>query len=397
MASSKDENEGQYKNVIELVDVVLRNGISKRASDIHFEPDRNAFNVRFRIDGFLYPVESFEKRAQEEIISRIKVLARMAIMERRFPQDGHFEASDGKKVYNVRVSTFPTLYGEAVVLRLLNREDVLVDFNSLGFEDDQLEIVKEIISSPYGMCIVTGPTGSGKTTLLYSILNALNKSETNIVTVEDPVEFQMNQVRQMQIAENIGLDYPKALRVIARQDPDVVMLGEIRDSQTIQMAVQTALSGVLMFTTFHTFDVAGLVIRLMEMGVPRSVVSHIIIGVISSRLVRKICPTCSAPYTVSDFEKNMLKETGVEGGFKKGKGCENCHETGYLGQTGIFEIVQFDEEIKSYIMEEKAFSGMLDLIRKKKIKTLWEAAMFKVKNGITTLDEVVRVIGHPRK
>lgn len=396
MPSQQQTSGKQYKNVTELVDSVLRDAIQKRASDIHFEPGRNSLGVRFRIDGFLYPVEAFEKRLQEEIISRIKVLAKMAIMERRFPEDGHFELYDGEKLYNVRVSTFPTLYGEAVVLRLLNRQDVLVDFDMLGFEYDQLDTVTKIISSPYGICMITGPVGSGKTTFLYSVLNKLNRPDTNIVTVEDPIEFQMSNVRQLQIRENIGLDYPKALRSLARQDPDIVMVGEIRDSDTVQMAIQTALSGVLMFTTFHTFDVPGLIIRLIEMGLPRSVIAHTLIGVISVRLVRKICNFCSAQYVLNDFEKNLVKDSQKNANFQKGQGCEHCAKSGYLGQTGVFEVVAFDDELRSYLLEEKPISEISVLLKKKGVISLWGAALNKVASGITTFDEVLRVIGHPK-
>lgn len=390
-----EESAGrQYKNVTDLVDSVLRQAIKRRASDIHFEPARNSFGIRFRIDGFLQPVEVFEKRGQDEIISRIKVLANMEIMEKRFPQDGHFEIYDeGGKIYNLRVSTFPTTFGEAAVLRLLDRKDAMMDLTSLGFEFNQLEVVKKIIALPYGMCLITGPTGSGKTTLLYSILKTLNSPHGNIVTIEDPIEFQMDTIRQLQVRENIGLTFPKALRAVVRQDPDVIMLGELRDTDTVQMSVQAALSGILVFATFHTFDVPGIVIRFMEMGVPRSVISHILIGVVSGRLVRKICQKCTTPYTLTDFEKNIVGDSLSGAVLKKGTGCQECSGSGYLGREGVFEVVIFDEEIKLYIMEGGSISQLSQILQKKGIQSLWNAMMSKVARGSTTLEEALRVIG----
>lgn len=384
----------QYKNVTDLVDSVLREAIKRRASDIHFEPARDSFGIRFRIDGFLQPVEVFEKRGQDEIISRIKVIASMEIMEKRFPQDGHFEIyGEGGKIYNLRVSTFPTTFGEAVVLRLLDRKDAMMELTSLGFEFDQLDTVKKIIALPYGMCLITGPTGSGKTTLLYSILKTLNSPHSNIVTIEDPIEFQMDTIRQLQVRENIGLTFPKALRAVVRQDPDVIMLGELRDTDTVQMSVQAALSGILVFATFHTFDVSGIVIRFMEMGVPRSVISHILIGVVSGRLVRKICQKCAASHTLTDFEKNIVGDSLNGAMLKKGTGCQECSGSGYLGREGVFEVVIFDGEIKSYIMEGGSISQLSAVLQKKGIQSLWAAMMSKVARGVTTLEEAFRVIG----
>lgn len=394
MAGDPAPQGRQYKNVTEIVDALIRDAIKNRASDIHFEPGRDSISVRFRIDGFLRPVEAFEKRAQEEIISRIKVLANMEIMEKRIPQDGHFEIYDeDSKIYNLRVSTFPASFGEAAVLRLLNRKDAMMELEGLGFEFDQLGIVKKIITQPYGMCLSTGPTGSGKTTLLYSILKTLNQPTQNIVTIEDPIEFQMDTVRQLQVKESIGLTFPKALRSVIRQDPDVIMLGELRDTETVQMSVQAALSGILVFATFHTFDVAGIVIRFLEMGVPRSVISHILIGVISQRLVRKICQKCAMPHAITDFEKSLVGDSFSGVSLKQGKGCQECNGSGYLGREGVFEAVMFDDEIKSYIMGEKNLMELRNIFNKKGVKSLWEAMANKVSRGVTSLEEALRIIG----
>ncbi|MBI4114446.1 MAG: type II/IV secretion system protein [Candidatus Niyogibacteria bacterium] len=391
---TEDNEKGKtYANISELVDDVLRSAIAKGASDVHFEPERNSLNIRFRIDGFLHPYETFEKTGQEEIISRIKVLASMEIMEKRFPQDGHLELYGEKgKIHNVRVSTFPTNFGEAAVLRLLNREDVMRPLEGLGFEFNQLDALRRIIASPYGMCLSTGPTASGKTTLLYSILTTLKKQDNNIITLEDPIEFQMDTVRQLQIKENIGLTFPKALRSVMRQDPDIVMLGELRDPETVQMSVHAALSGILVFSTFHTFDISGIVIRFFEMGVPRSVVAHILIGAVSTRLVRKICESCKAPHTLNDFEKSLVGGS-VATSLYEGKGCNACGGSGYHGRQGVFEVAAFDSDVRSFIMEGKNPKEIANLLRTKGIKSLWEAALNKINRGTTTLAEVIRVIG----
>ncbi|MDP2676137.1 MAG: GspE/PulE family protein [bacterium] len=391
---AEEPKGSQYKNVTDLVDSLLRRAITLRASDIHFEPARDSFGVRFRIDGFLHPAEVFEKDGKDEIVSRIKVLAGMEIMEKRFPQDGHFEIyGEGGKIYNLRVSTFPTTFGEAVVLRLLDRKDAMMDLVGLGFEFDQIEDVKRMIVFPYGMSLITGPTGAGKTTLLYSILKAINTPRNNIVTIEDPIEFQMDTIRQLQVKESIGVTFPKALRAVLRQDPDVIMLGELRDTETVQLSFQAALSGILVFSTFHTFDVPGIIIRFLEMGIPRSVISHVLIGVVSGRLVRKICEKCKEPYVLNDFEKRIFGDSFSGISLKKGRGCNACENSGYLGREGVFEVVAFDEDIKSYIMEGKNISQLGTILRQKGSKSLWDAMMKKVSRGVTTVEETLRVIG----
>ncbi|MDO8536716.1 MAG: GspE/PulE family protein [bacterium] len=383
----------QTKSAPEVVDNIVHKAITSRASDIHIDPEREGLNIRFRIDGILYPIEKLEPYTAEEIISRIKVVGQMDIAERRFPQDGHFEFTHENKIYNIRVSTAPTIYGEAVALRILNREDIIVNLGDLGLDPEQLEEVNKIGASPYGMVLVTGPTGSGKTTLLYSILSTFNKSSRNIITLEDPVEFPMASVRQIQIDENIGLGFAKSMRAIVRQDPDVIMLGEIRDPETAQMAFQSALTGILIFSTFHTFDVPGLVIRLIEMNVPRSVVAHALSGVISSRLVRKICASCAVPYQLTGFEKKALGVSEELPGLKSGAGCEMCHKSGYLGRTGLFEVVRFDDEVRTNIIEGMPASTLRESLKHKATKSLRDSALEKIASGITTAEEVVRVIG----
>jgi len=378
---------------------VIISAIEKRASDIHFEPERDSFNVRFRIDGLLQQYETLTKYFQDNVISMIKVMSNMNIIERRLPQDGHFEFARMNRIHNIRVSTFPTVYGETVVLRILNREDILIDLGRLGFLPDQLEIVNKLITSSSGMILTTGPTGSGKTNLLYSIIHALNKPDKNIVTLEDPIEYQMANIRQAQISESTGLSYLIGMRSVIRQDPDVVMLGEIRDVDTAQMAVLATLTGILIFSTFHTFDVPALVTRFLEFGITHSVIAQTIKGVISTRLVRTICDSCREQYEMGIPEKSdsyirsLLGNRSSPSNFQKGRGCEKCGNTGYLGRTGIFEVVYFDEEMKSSIMERELPSHISGIIRGKKIRTLRDSAMEKVFEGITTYEEVSRVLG----
>lgn len=379
----------------EWVDALLKNAIQARASDVHLEPERDSVVVRFRIDGILYSVETLQKQIQEEIISRIKVLSSMDITEHRFPQDGHIEFPYREKIYNIRVSTFPTIYGEVAVLRILNREDILIRLENLGLEWEQGDIVNKLITQPFGMILITGPSGSGKTVFLYSTLYALNQPNNNIITFEDPIEFQMDGVRQIQINESLGLSFSRAMHGALRQDPDIIMVGEIRDADTAQMATQAALTGKLLFSTFHTLDVPGVLLRFIEMGVPRSVVAHAISGVVSSRLVRRVCLSCKEPYRPNAEELRILgvSEKTALSNFQKGRGCATCRNSGYLGRTGIFEIVYFDEDIKVYILEGAPIASLKELFRGKKIKTLRDSAVEKVIRGITTVEEMNRAIG----
>lgn len=377
---------------VTVVEGILEQAITTGASDIHIDPERGKLTARLRIDGILYPLSGLESFNPDEVISKIKVMGQMDIMEKRLPQDGHLEFSYLNKNYNFRVSTTPTIYGEAVVMRMLDREGIAVNLADLGFTDKQMEIVQKIINSPYGIVIITGPTGSGKTTLLYSFLNYLNKPEKNILTLEDPVEYQMANIRQMQVNEAIGWDFARGMRAVVRQDPDVIMLGEIRDKETASMAFQAALTGRLVLSTFHTFDVPGIIIRLIEMGIPRSVVAHSFTGVMSCRLMRKICQACEADYTASEQELKLFELTGGEK-LKKGRGCGMCHNSGYAGRVGIFEIVYFDEEIKANIMQEHPDVSLYDLLKSKISPTLRQTAMGRVLQGQTTLEELIRVVG----
>ncbi len=379
----------------DLVNTIFLDAIKKRVSDIHFEPQPENLAIRFRIDGLLRPSYSIDKLQQEELISRIKVLSSMNITDRRLPQDGYLECVYQDKTYNIRVSSLPTIYGEAVVCRFHNREDVLINLKDLGFDSDQLNIILALITSRAGIILTTGPSGSGKTSLLYSFLHAINKTDKNVLTVEDPIEYHLPNIRQTQVNENIGLTFSKVMRAVVRQDPDIVMIGEIRDAETAQMAAQASLIGTLIFSTFHTFDIPALITRLQEMGIANSVIAQALKGVVSTRLLRKICPSCKIQYRLTPEEKKRLGVDENSQNFYKGKGCSECQNLGYRGRIGVYEITNFDDDIKNCIIERRPASYINELINKKKTKSLRTIALEKVEQGITTIDEVIRVLGFP--
>jgi len=375
----------------EFADSLLARAVRSSASDIHFDSARNNLLVRFRIDGTLYIIETLPKNLESEIISRIKILSKLDVTEKRLPQDGHLEWEG----YNVRVATFPTIFGESAVLRIFRSDMMFLELSGLGMAKSQLEVLDILIHNPYGILLITGPSNSGKTVLMYSILNKLNSPENNIITTEDPVELFMDGIRQLQVNESVGLTFAAAMRAILRQDPDIIMLGEIRDPETIQMATQAALSGRLVFSTFHTFDVPALVLRLREMGIPPSVIGHTLLGIVSRRLIKTVCTACKASVEPTAFEKKILGASVESLNLQRGKGCEVCHNTGYAGRTGIFEIVPFDKDFRAHIIAQKPLSELNLIIKEKNIETLQEAAFAKVREGVTTLEEVIRVVGRP--
>jgi len=376
----------------DLIAKILGDSVESRASDIHIDPTKTELIIRFRIDGILHSVEKMGANLAEELVSRIKVLAQMNITERRHPQDGHFEFNHGDSVMNVRVATYPTIHGEAVAMRILNDEAMLLPLKTLGLEEDQFEALDTLIKSPFGMIFVTGPTGSGKSTLLYSILNTYDRIKNNIITVEDPVELSMNGMRQLQINESLDLTFANAMRSVLRQDPDILMVGEVRDSDTAEMAFQAALTGRLVYSTFHTFDLPSLVTRFHELGVPFTVISQGILGVVSKRLVRTVCKNCAQEYEPTDTEQAILGDKKVKSAVK-GAGCDSCMLSGYQGRTGIFEVVPFDDDLRSYILEKRPAAEIKELLSNKGIKTMKNAAVEKLKRGETTLEEIGRVLG----
>ena len=379
-----------------MLDLVMTQAIRDRASDIHFEPDEKALRARFRIDGVLYESLTLPKQIQPALTSRIKILAEMDITETRLPQDGNFNVKLEKRGFEIRVSTFPTIYGENVVLRILDQTSPLIKLEDLGFSKDMLDLCKQLIQRPNGIILVTGPTGSGKTTTLYAFLNLINSKEKNIITIEDPVEYRLALIRQTQVNPKAGITFATGLRSILRQDPDVIMIGEIRDRETSEIAHQSALTGHLVLSTLHTNDAPEAITRLMDIGVEPYLISSSLIGVLAQRLVRTICPDCKTSYPA---DPNLLSDLGEEVSkskepltFYRGKGCKNCKQSGYRGRTGIFELLSINEKIKQLISEKASTQVIRDTAKKTLgMISLREDGLRKVLKGVTTLDEIDRV------
>ena len=380
--------------VIRLVNLLITRAIELRASDIHLEPFEGDFTVRYRIDGVLHDVEAPPKRLQAAVISRIKIMAKLNIAERRLPQDGRIKLRVLGKEIDFRVSTLPTMFGESVVLRILDRESVILDLEKLGFPDYDLAKFRDLINRPYGIILVTGPTGSGKTTTLYAALSEINSPEKKIITVEDPIEYQLGGVNQVQVKSSIGLSFANVLRSILRQDPDIIMIGEIRDAETAEIAIHAALTGHLVFSTLHTNDAAGAVTRLLEMGMENYLISSSLLGIMAQRLVRVICTDCKETYTP---EIGVMEELGVsqsevnELTIFKGAGCEKCANTGFRGRRGIYELLLINDEIRELILAKAASNIIKEKGRAHGMKTLREAGWHKVRAGISTVSEVLRV------
>jgi len=383
--------------VIRLVNHIISQALEVKASDIHFEPFRDHFKVRFRIDGVLHDIETVAKKLQPAITSRLKLMAKMNIAEMRLPQDGRIKVREGQREIDIRVSSLPTLFGESVVLRLLNREEVRLDLETLGISGDILRDFEKIISMPYGLVLVTGPTGSGKTTTLYGVMNRINAPDKKIVTVEDPVEYQLDGINQIQIRPKIGLGFASALRNILRQDPDVILVGEIRDAETAEIAIQSALTGHLVFSTLHTNDAASAITRLQEMGVESYLLSSCLLAVMAQRLVRKICPHCGAAYDLPPgFFEEVVQALGVDSTQApsevwRGKGCANCANTGFSGRTGIYELIRVDDEIRRLIVKGADSGSILSKAKSLGMRTLRQDGLQKVLAGQTTFEEVMRV------
>lgn len=384
------QEKAQEAPVIKAVNLLISQAIKQRASDIHIEPMENEVRVRYRIDGVLYKVQSLPKKLQLGIISRIKVLAHLNIAEKRLPQDGRVLMKMGEKEVDLRISTFPTIYGENVVIRILEKESLFKGVEELGFSPEMLEEFKKLIRRPYGMILVTGPTGSGKTTTLYSALSFINSIEKNIITIEDPVEYEIKGIRQTQVNPKVGLTFANALRNILRQDPDIIMVGEIRDLNTAKIAVEAALTGHLVFSTLHTNDAPSTIARLVDMGVEPYLVASCLLGAVAQRLVRVICPYCKEEYKPP---KDVLEILNLpeEGKYFRGKGCKFCRNTGYLGRTGIFELMIMTDRLREISLRRLPVSELRRECIKEGMVTLREAGLQKVKEGITTIEEVLRV------
>jgi general secretion pathway protein E len=380
--------------VIRLVNLIISKAIDMRASDIHFEPFENQFRIRYRIDGVLHDVESPPKRLQAALISRVKIMAKLNIAERRLPQDGRIMVKVKGKEIDFRVSTVPTIHGESVVLRILDKTSILLDIEKLGFPADIQGDFERAIESPHGIILVTGPTGSGKTTTLYCALQKINSPDKKIVTVEDPVEYQLGGVNQIQVKPAIGLTFANALRSIVRQDPDVILIGEIRDMETAEIAIHSALTGHLVFSTLHTNDAASATTRLMDMGIEDYLLSSTLVGILAQRLVRVVCPHCQEPYR---HEDTLLKQVGItpEEASKirlvRARGCTECAFTGYKGRTGIFEFLRVTDEVRALILGRKDSQVVKETARRRGMRTLREDGLLRVKEGVTTVRELLRV------
>ncbi len=380
--------------IIRLVNRLILNAVELRASDIHFEPFEDEFQVRYRIDGILHEAESPPKRLQAAVISRVKIMSKLDIAERRLPQDGRIKLKIAEKEIDFRVSTIPTLFGESLVMRILDRETLVLDLRKIGFPENLLEKYTDLISQPYGMVLVTGPTGSGKTSTLYTTLAKINSPENKIITLEDPVEYQLRGVNQIQVNPKIGLSFSNGLRSIVRQDPDIILVGEIRDKETAEIAIQSALTGHLLFSTLHTNDAAGAITRLLDMGVENFLLSSTLLGILAQRLVRVICSHCKRE-TEPDAKLlkaiNLSKQELAAARFFSGEGCEACRHTGFKGRTGIFEYLPIDDEIRKEIIGQSGTEQIKKAAIKKGMITLRQDGWHKVKNGITTISEVLRV------
>lgn len=375
-----------------LVNMVLLQAIRDRASDIHFEPFENEFKIRYRIDGLLYEMVPPPKSIAMAIASRIKVMANLDIAERRMPQDGRIELLINNQPVDLRISVLPTMFGESVVMRVLDRSQVNLDLEQLGFREDELRVFRELIHRPNGICLVTGPTGCGKTTTLYSALSELNDVSVKILTTEDPVEYDIDGLIQVQIDPGIGLTFARCLRHFLRQDPDIILVGEIRDLETAEISVQASLTGHMVFSTLHTNDAPSAIARLLDLGMEPYLITATLEGVVGQRLVRTICPRCKEPFTPTEemLLELQLTPEDVEGRtFYRGAGCDYCRGTGYSGRTAIFEIMLLDDEIRQLIMERSSTDVLRDVARRKGMRTLRESGLLAIYDGVTTIEEVV--------
>jgi len=381
--------------VIRLVNLVIGHALERRASDIHVEPFENRLIVRYRIDGVLHETESPPRRLSAAMISRIKIMANLDIAERRLPQDGRIKLRIQGKEIDLRVSTVPTMHGESVVMRILDKGGVALNFDSLGFDENNLKIFIDILEQPHGIILVTGPTGSGKTTTLYTALDRLNRADIKILTVEDPVEYQMPGINQIQVKPQINLSFANALRSIVRQDPDVIMIGEIRDLETAQIAVQSALTGHMVLSTVHTNDAASTVNRLLDMGVEDYLLTSTINGILAQRLVRTLCKHCRKPYHALPevVEQMQLRKYAGSGDVTlyHAVGCEHCAGTGYRGRVSILEMLPMTDALRSLVMRHATSGEMREQAVKDGMETMYENGLKKSVQGVTTIEEVLRV------
>ncbi len=386
----------QEAPIIQLVNMIIVDGIKERASDIHLEPNQRGLLVRYRIDGILHDTRMLPLRVKPAVTSRVKILSNMDIAERRLPQDGRFQLRFGAREVDLRVSSIPTVYDEKIVMRLLDKSQGVISLDSVGFTEMQVQEFRKMIRNPHGIILVTGPTGSGKSTTLYATLNEVDSTKKNVITVEDPVEYKLDRINQINVRPKINLTFANALRSILRQDPDVIMIGEMRDSDTAHIAVQSALTGHLVFSTLHTNDAVSSLTRMTDMGVEPFLISSSVIGVMAQRLVRKICPKCIEEYIPEEsiFDDLKLNITLPDKGkikLYRGKGCDYCKNTGYYGRIAIFEMIEINDEIRSMILRKISSNEIKEVAIRYGMKTLLDSGITRALEGITSIDEVFRV------
>lgn len=387
---------GDDTPMIKLVNTMITQAVREGASDIHIEPDAEVLRIRYRVDGILREVMTPPRNLQAGVVSRIKIMADLDIAEKRVPQDGRIQMKVGEKDVDIRLSTLPTIFGEKLVMRLLDKSSILLGLEDLGLTMDTLAQFEKMIRRPYGLLLVTGPTGSGKTTTLYAALNRISSVERNVITIEDPVEYQLKYINQVQVNLKTGVTFANGLRAILRQDPDVVMVGEIRDTETASIAIQAALTGHLVFSTLHTNDAAGAVARLLDMGAEPFLVVSTLIGVVAQRLVRKVCTHCKGPFTpTADLIKSLnldkLMNGQKETRLVKGAGCQQCRNTGYSGRLGIYEILPINEAIRNLIVTKASSAAIRNQAIQSGIAGLRLHGLAAALKGLTTLEEVLRV------
>jgi type IV pilus assembly protein PilB len=375
--------------VVKLVDLVIRQAIDERASDIHIEPFKDRLEIRYRIDGVLYQIPPPAAHLHLPIISRIKILAKLDIAEKRLPQDGAISAKLEDRVVDLRVSTMPTVYGEKAVLRLLDKGAVKLELVNLGYDTKQLEDIRKALNSSYGLFFVTGPTGSGKSTTLYSCLNEVFDPSLNIMTCEDPVEFKLDGINQVAVRPDIGLTFASALRAFLRQDPDVIMVGEVRDLETAQICLRAALTGHLVLSTLHTNDAPSAIARLIDIGVPHYLLTPSLVMIVAQRLARKLCPKCKEPYEANGLTLGTYKVKSDL--IYRAKGCDECSHTGYKGRMIVSEVMPINDELRSLVARSASYNEIKDAARRSGMDTLFESGMKKVESGLTSVDEVLAV------
>jgi len=375
--------------VVKLVDLIIRQAIDERASDIHIEPFKERISLRYRIDGKLYEIPPPAKHLHMSIISRVKILAKLDIAEKRLPQDGAFLVRLEDRTIDLRISIIPTIYGEKVVMRILDRSSIAMDLNVLGTESKQLEVIRHALSLPYGLVFLTGPTGSGKTTTLYGMLNEIKNPSKNIMTIEDPVEYKMDGVNQIQVKSDIGLTFAAALRSFLRQDPDIMLVGEVRDLETAQICIRSALTGHLVLSTLHTNDAPTAVSRLMDIGIEPYMLAPSLLLIIGQRLVRRLCPDCKEAYEPSPEQLKSVKLKSEL--IYRPKGCPKCNQLGYKGRACIAEVMLVNDQIRDLINQRASFQKIKEVARASGMETLYESALKKVESGLTSLEEAFSV------